>query len=224
MHLLACISPLTPALCFSYFQKLFVATIFNEFNEMKQSAEKFIELKLPSWFLLSNQTIHSFYIGLASFRIFRETFDPLWVERGRWHKEKITKWKEEGSLWNFESKSFLLHAEEYHSTGDFENAQVMYDKAILSARQHKFVHEEALASELAGNFYLNRGNTLAALKHFTLAHGKYLQWGAFAKVKILFAFIQEKFGNAFFAAHVGTETDDVQENHLNTGTIKRTAM
>ncbi|KAL3792871.1 hypothetical protein HJC23_004796 [Cyclotella cryptica] len=149
------------------------------------------------------------------------TRDPLWAERGKHYKEKITTWKQEGSLWNFENKSFLLHAEEYYSNGDFDNAQVMYDKAILSARQHKFVHEEALACELAGNFYLNRGNALAALKHFTFAHGKYLQWGAFAKVKMLYAFIQETFGDAFVAAHVGAGSDDLQFDHLNTDIHKK---
>ena len=190
---------------------------------MKQNAEKYIEIRMPSWFLLSNQAIQNFYLGIASFRIFRETHDPIWAERGRQQKEKITTWKQEGSLWNFENKSFLLRAEECHSNGDFENAQVMYDKSILSARQHKFVHEEALASELAGNFYLNRGNALAALKHFTFAHAKYLQWGAFAKVRILFAFIQEKFGNAFVAAHGGAETDDSQVDDFNKDTSNRTA-
>ncbi|KAL7481155.1 hypothetical protein ACHAW6_006837, partial [Cyclotella cf. meneghiniana] len=145
------------------------------------NAEKFFEINMPSWHLLSAHAAHAFIGGLASFQIFRETHNPLWALRGEQFQQRINTWKEQGSLWNFESKSFLLHAEQCYSNGNFDLAQVCYESAISSAQHHKFIHEEALASELAAKFFLKIGNNLMALKYFTSAHGAYFKWGAFAK-------------------------------------------
>jgi hypothetical protein len=148
---------------------------------------------MPSWNLLSGHAVHSFIGGLASFRIYRETRDPLWAQRAEHFRQRIKAWKDQGCLWNFESKSFLLDAESSYSNGNMELARVLYDNAISSARQHKFQNEEALAYELAAIFYLNMGSKSVALKYFTSAHGKYFEWGAFAKVRTLYAFIHETF-------------------------------
>ncbi len=167
--------------------------ILNNYAEMKRSAERFIEVQVPSWNLLAGHFVQSFLVSLASYRVYRETGDPLWAERGKEYQERIVGWKEQGSLWNFEHKSFLLDAEESYSNGDLETARVSYDRAISSAQQHNFVHEEALASELAGNFLLNTGQKGSALKYYIVAHNKYHEWGAFAKVRALYAFIHETF-------------------------------
>jgi ATP-dependent RNA helicase DDX31/DBP7 len=148
---------------------------------------------MPSWNLLSGHAVHAFIGGLASFRIYCETRDPLWAERAEHFRQRIKTWKDQGCLWNFENKNFLLDAENYYSNGNMELAQVSYDNAISSARQHKFLHEEALAYELAAIFYLNTGSKLVAFKYFTSAHGKYIEWGAFAKVRTLYAYVQETF-------------------------------
>ena len=53
-----------------------------------------------------------------------------------------------------EQNVMLLEAESMFTNGDFDRAGPLYDSAIRSAREHKFIHEEAIASELAGTFYL----------------------------------------------------------------------
>eukprot|EP00804_Cyclotella_cryptica_P007107 CCRYP_014514-RA/>CCRYP_014514-RA protein AED:0.02 eAED:0.01 QI:0/1/0.8/1/1/1/5/397/1398 len=176
-----------------YFHNLFHSLVFNNYEEMKLSAENFLKFTTPSWNLLSGHSVHTLIGGLASFRIYRETNDLMWAQRGNQFKERMKTWNDQGSLWNFENKSFLLDAEYSYSNGDLELARVAYEKAISSARRHKFIHEEAIAYELAANFYLNTGNKSIALKYFTDAHGKYFEWGAFAKVKALYAYIQETF-------------------------------
>lgn len=167
--------------------------MFNNFDEIEQSTEKFFEFRMPSWYLLSGHAGHTFFGGLASFRCFRETRDPLWSQRGEQSKERINTWMHQGSVWNFESKSFLLEAEECYSNGHMEKAQEYYESAISAAQRHRFIHEEALAYELAAHFNHNIGNTLMALKYYTCAHGAYLKWGAFFKVKTLYAFLQDRF-------------------------------
>lgn len=181
--------------CCSYFHRMFISLVFNNYDDINYSAEKFFEFRMPSWYLLTGHAVHAFFGGLASWRIYRETHNPLWAQRGAEFKERMRRWKDQGSSWNFENKSFLLEAEELYSNGNVEEAKVLYEHAILSAREHKFIHEEALSYELAGNFYFNIGNNSMALKYLTCAHEVYFKWGAFAKVTALYADIQEKFGN-----------------------------
>eukprot|EP00804_Cyclotella_cryptica_P002686 CCRYP_009601-RA/>CCRYP_009601-RA protein AED:0.04 eAED:0.04 QI:400/1/1/1/0.8/0.66/6/302/1357 len=178
-----------------YFQRLFVSLVFNNYDDMKCSAEKFFEFRMPSWHLLTAHATHAFIGGLASFRIYRETHDPIWTQRAAECKARIRTWKDQGSMWNFENKSFLLEAEECYSNGNIKEGMVSYEHAISSAQDHKFLHEEAFSYELAANFYFNIGNKSMALKYFTCAREAYFKWGAFAKVTTLYTYTHEKFGN-----------------------------
>ena len=96
--------------------------------------------------------------GLTSFRLARETSDDesaKWIGRGQSVLAKMKCWSEH-SLWNWESKMLLLEAKNMYTNGEFDRAGSLYDGAIRSAREHKFIHEEAIASELAGTFYHER--------------------------------------------------------------------
>jgi hypothetical protein len=80
---------------------------------------------------------------------------------------------------------------------------------VTSARQHKFLHEEAISLELAANFHIHTGDKSTALEYLIQAHKRYYEWQAFAKVKALSAFIKEKFRDVFLAEApaVGTAMD-----------------
>eukprot|EP00986_Skeletonema_menzelii_P005634 scaffold2092_cov165-Skeletonema_menzelii.AAC.2 len=94
----------------------------------------------------------------------------------------------ETSRWTFENKWYLLEAEEAFCNGSFVDAKFYYEKAVASAKTHKFVHEEALACELAAYFYLEIGETNKAVEYCLLAHEKYQEWGAIGKCTSLFKF------------------------------------
>jgi hypothetical protein len=51
------------------------------------------------------------------------------------------------------------------------------------------VHEEGLACELAGYFYLELGEVNKSREYFMLAHERYNEWGAFEKCKSLSKFV-----------------------------------
>ncbi len=57
-----------------------------------------------------------------------------------------------------------------------------YDQAIALAAANRFVHEEALAHELAAQFYLKWGKGRIAQSHMIDAYYAYSRWGAGAKV------------------------------------------
>ena len=167
--------------------------MFDNVKEMKCSTEKYFEIALSSCCLQAGHAVQTFFLGLASFRLYRETREELWAQRGEKLRERIQTWNEQGSKWNFKHKLELMEAEEAYSNGNFERAQILYDKAVSSAKQHKFIHEAALANELAAKFHLAKGARSRSLKYFIEALEKYHEWNAYAKVKELYASLQEKF-------------------------------
>lgn len=86
---------------------------------------------------------------------------------------------------NYLHKWQLVEAEHARMLGDPDRAISLYDSAIKGAREHSFLNDEALANELAAKFYLGIEKAMLARMHMEEAHGKYLEWGAFAKARQL---------------------------------------
>ena len=82
------------------------------------------------------------------------------------------------SDWNFKNKLLLLKAEYHHTTRDINNAAKLYVESIEAAKRHKFIHEEAIANELAGIFQCELGKWDQAHSHFEQAMVCYETWGA----------------------------------------------
>jgi signal transduction histidine kinase len=61
----------------------------------------------------------------------------------------------------------------------------LYDQAIVGAKENKYIQEEALANELAAQFYLDCGKTKIAQTYLIDAYYGYVNWGAKAKVENL---------------------------------------
>ena len=61
----------------------------------------------------------------------------------------------------------------------------LYERAIRSAHANGFVHNEALANELAARFYAARGFEKIANAYLRDARYCYLRWGADGKVRQL---------------------------------------
>ena len=66
----------------------------------------------------------------------------------------------------------------------------------------QFVHEEALAYELAAYFYLELGETEQSIEYFLAAHERYHEWGAFGKCNSLFEFVKSSFSPASIESDV----------------------
>ncbi|RMG13270.1 MAG: PAS domain S-box protein [Cyanobacteria bacterium J055] len=82
-------------------------------------------------------------------------------------------------------KMGLIEAELDRISDRFIEAMDGYDRAIDLARSNQAIHEEALACERAGRFYLNWGKEKIAQTYFKEAHYAYTRWGAIAKVRDL---------------------------------------
>ncbi len=86
---------------------------------------------------------------------------------------------------NFQHKWTLVEAERCRISGDILAAQEHYDVAIEGAKENQFMHEEALACELAARFYLQHNKTLIAQAYLTRAYYMWARWGAKAKTEQL---------------------------------------
>ncbi|MGK7928516.1 MAG: AAA family ATPase [Spirulina sp.] len=82
---------------------------------------------------------------------------------------------------NYQHKVELVEAEKYRVVGKNYEAGDGYDRAIATATQNGYVHEEALANELAAKFYLNWGKPKIACTYMQEAYYAYARWGAKAK-------------------------------------------
>jgi PAS domain S-box-containing protein len=86
---------------------------------------------------------------------------------------------------NFENRAALVGAEIARIEGRDVDAMHLYEQAIRSARAYGFIHNEALAYELAARFYAARGFEEFAHVYVRNAHDGYARWGADGKVRQL---------------------------------------
>jgi hypothetical protein len=86
------------------------------------------------------------------------------------HRKQFVEWAENCPE-NFGSRAALVSAEIARLEGQELEAERLYEEAIRSAQANGFVHNEALASELAARFYAARGFEIAA--HGYLRHARY---------------------------------------------------
>ncbi|MHC2484852.1 AAA family ATPase [Rhizobium leguminosarum] len=107
------------------------------------------------------------------------------------HREALQRHEQQLRGWavncpqNFEGRAALVGAEISRIEGRELDAEHLYEAAIKSARANEFVHNEALAYELAARFYAVRGFEDIAHLYLESARHCYSRWGADAKVRQL---------------------------------------
>ena len=163
-------------------------------GNLEELCESYFAIEAEYYFLQFLGSTRAFITSLAAaFKIYRETYDPLWRNRGIECMKEIKLWADQGSSWNFQHKLQMMEAEDHYCNGDIEQAADAYNKAIVFARAHKYINDEALACELAGKFFFDMNNLALSFEYLRLAHEKYFQWKADGKANQLLGFISAKF-------------------------------
>lgn len=106
------------------------------------------------------------------------------LEKVRLNQKKMKNWASHAPV-NFQHKYDLVEAEKSRVLGKNWVAQELYDRAISGAKNHSYIQEEALANELAAEFYLANGREKIAQLYMTDAYYDYIHWGAVAKAQHL---------------------------------------
>ncbi|GLR85263.1 trifunctional serine/threonine-protein kinase/ATP-binding protein/sensor histidine kinase [Bradyrhizobium iriomotense] len=86
---------------------------------------------------------------------------------------------------NYHSRYALVSAEIARIEQRDMDAMRLYEEAIRSAHEGGLIHNEAMASELAGQFYLAVGLETGGYAHLRNARACFLVWGADGKVRQL---------------------------------------
>jgi PAS domain S-box-containing protein len=119
------------------------------------------------------------------------SYDSAAADQRQQHFEALAAHHRQLEVWaencpeNFETRAALVRAEIARIQGRELDAMRLYEQAIRSAHANGFVHNEALANELAGRFYAARGFEKIAHAYLQDARYCYLRWGAAGKVRQL---------------------------------------
>ncbi|MGF1486422.1 MAG: EAL domain-containing protein [Prochloraceae cyanobacterium] len=104
---------------------------------------------------------------------------------------RLKKNQEEMKIWtdcapkNYLHKYQLIEAELARISKDINRAKISYNRAIEGAKKSGYIHEEALANELAAEFYLGCDLEKVARSYLNNAYNNYLRWQAKIKIKYL---------------------------------------
>ncbi|MEM5431381.1 trifunctional serine/threonine-protein kinase/ATP-binding protein/sensor histidine kinase [Cupriavidus oxalaticus] len=100
------------------------------------------------------------------------------------HQRQLQVWADNCPA-NFADRAALVAAEIARIENRVLDAERLYEQAIHAAQDSNFVHNEALANELASHFYAGRRLEKIARLYLQDARYGYLRWGADGKVRQL---------------------------------------
>ncbi|QTN38873.1 AAA family ATPase [Cryomorphaceae bacterium] len=171
---------------FLHFNKLILCYCFGEYEKAVHHAaesRKLLEAVLAK-FEIPN---HHFYEALTLLALYDRSTGAQKrksIRRVRKTIRQMKKWAKDAPE-NFMHKYHLLKAELLRVRGRMKEAGLAYDEAIKGASQHAFTHEEAIAHELAGVFYIKQNSERLAEHYLKSAYNAYREWGAQAKLRAL---------------------------------------
>ncbi|MGE5655184.1 MAG: ATP-binding protein, partial [Actinomycetota bacterium] len=116
--------------------------------------------------------IFHFYAALTYLALFTQQSENKQAEilaLVQTHQEALQQWVQNAPL-NYLHQWYLVEAERYRILGHKAEAIEMYDLAIATAKENKFVNDEALANELVAKFYWEWGKTKVAQVYMFEAH------------------------------------------------------
>ncbi|HME03482.1 MAG TPA: serine/threonine-protein kinase PknK, partial [Solirubrobacteraceae bacterium] len=174
--------------CFYWIRKLQARLYAEDYPSAVAAAAKAQELlwTAPSFF---EQAEYHFYAALARAACCDAVPDaerPQYLEALAAHHQQLQEWAANCPE-NFTNRAALVAAEIARLDGRDAEAMRLYEQAIGSARDNGFVHNEALANEIAARFYAQRGFEKIARVYLQDARNGYFQWGAEGKVRQLAA-------------------------------------
>lgn len=169
-----------------YFAKTMLCYLFKDYERALENAiagsEYSIFVQAEIIF-----TEHNFYYSLALLaQYFHETEEKQqhYLKQVEENQQKMKYWADHCPM-NYQHKYDLVEAEKARVLGQSFSAMEYYDLAIDGAKENGYVQDEALANELAGEFYLALGRNKVARTYLIDAYYAYIRWGAKAKVKDL---------------------------------------
>ncbi|XCN74616.1 MAG: AAA family ATPase [Candidatus Electrothrix aestuarii] len=165
-----------------YLAKILLCSLFKEIDQALDYAvlaEKYEQANTGVLVV----PIYQFYFSLALLAVFPNASDEKQAEI----LQKIETQQKQMKIWashapdNFQHRYALVEAEKARVLRKTDAGE-WYEQAILLAEKNRYRIEEALAYELAGEYYAERNMRKIARTFLQEAHSAYSKWGATAKV------------------------------------------
>jgi diguanylate cyclase (GGDEF)-like protein len=191
-------------ICFLYyFNKLILCYLFGAYDQAQSHADN-AEKYLHSVMGIIHVPLYRFYAALNRLAL----AENVKADQRRHmlltldaRRDEFKRWAESAPM-NYAHKYLLLEAEYWRLSAQPEKAEFHYDRAIGLASENGYSYDEALANELAGRYFLDKGRLKIARLYLRDALHAYGRWGAEAKV----AALREKFGELLDAVDYHAET------------------
>lgn len=189
----------------TYFVKGILFYLFQKHQEAVQAfaeAEQYIA-SVAGMVMVAQ---HNFYSSLALLACFKDdvTHDAYFL-KVKENQKRMKLWADHAPE-NYQHKYHLVAAEMARSQGDKLQAVELYEQAITAAKENQYIQEEAIANELAAQFYLDWNKETIAQAYLTNAYYSYARWGAEAKVKDL----EERYPQLL--AHIFNQKANISES------------
>jgi PAS domain S-box-containing protein len=200
-------------------QARFFAGDYASAIEAAKKAERWFSTSASLSIFLLERTEYHFYAALCR----AACCQPMGPDPYAEHREALAAHDAQLRAWavncpeNFEDRAALVGAEIARIECRALDAERLYEQAIGSARANSFVHNEALAYELAARFYAARGFRQFAHLYLRNARYGYLRWGAVGKVRQLDGMYPDLRQQESLSGP--TSTVDAQVEHLDLATV-----
>ena len=168
----------------AYVAKLMLLYLFKDYASAVASAKLAAEYADGAIGLIT-VGVHNFYYSLALLAHYPHSDDrEAHIAIVNSNQQNLKKWAYHAPM-NYQHKYELIEAEKARIISDRLAAMDYYDLAIKGAAASGYIQEEALACELAGEFYQSLDKEIIARAYLTKAYYAYIRWGATAKIKDL---------------------------------------
>lgn len=174
------------AICSVYLNKLILGYLFRDEQQALENAE-LAEQYSDALTAAFKYSLIYFYGSLTYLAVYERADaekQALILQKVAANQAKSKHWAEYSPM-NHLHKFYLVEAERYRVLGQQVEAMDYYDRAIALAKENEYLNEEALANELAAEFYFACGREKVANTYLNDAYYGYSRWGAIAKVKDL---------------------------------------
>ncbi|HEY9603782.1 MAG TPA: PAS domain S-box protein, partial [Allocoleopsis sp.] len=169
-----------------YLAKTILNYLFKDYSQAVVNAESLekCETGIIGLFPSSQSPFYYSLALLAHYPSVSVSEQSKYLEKVAANQKRLKAWADHAPM-NYLHKYELVEAEKARVLGQKWEASELYERAIAGARENQYLHEEALAYELAAEFYLAQERLKIAQTYMAEAHYCYLRWQATRKVRDL---------------------------------------
>jgi predicted ATPase/signal transduction histidine kinase/CheY-like chemotaxis protein len=158
----------------------YIVDDFETANILINKAEKYKKFNIAAMTL----PIFHFYSALIKVQLFLKNGDKKLIREAQKSCNQLKKYGKQNKF-NFQHKYLTVQAAIFAATGNQYRAFDFFEKAVAAAEENGFIHECAIAAELAGSHYINSGREFLGKIYIEKASKLYQIWGAHQKTVLL---------------------------------------